>query len=368
MLARVVVHVIYNFPPLKNVRCENYSRFTASAYRKKEKMRPIVLKGHERPLTQVKYNKEGDLLFSTARDKIVSVWYGHNGERLGTLNGHEGAVMTVDVDPTSTVAVTGSADLTIRLWDVQTGKGLFVWETAASVKRVEFSVDAKYFLAVTEEHMGKRGSIFIYKVDVNGGENQQVEPVRVIENPVGESKMTFAAWIYDGKHIVAGHADGSVSKYDSETGEKVLTGKGHEQTVTDLQTSPDKTYFITSSKDKTAKLFIVDSLENIKTYVADAPMNTASITPVKDYVIVGGGQEAKDVTTTGSREGKFHSRFYHKLFEDEIGSVKGHFGPVNTLAVHPRGTSFASGAEDGYIRIHHFEKNYFDFYYDVERP
>lgn len=331
-------------------------------------MKPIVLKGHERPLTQLRYNREGDLLFSTARDKSISVWFAHNGERLGTLEGHGGATMTVDVDPSTTLAITGAADLSIRVWDVSSGKNIHTWESKASVKRVEFSPDVSSFLAVTEEHMGQRGTISIYPIEISVTAEQASEPSLVITNPQGESKVTFASWSYDGKHILAGHSDGSVSKISAETGEYVSYLKqAHELTVTDLQMSPDKSYFITASKDKSSKLFTVDEMKHLKTYQSDAPLNTATITPVKDFVIIGGGQEAKDVTTTGSREGKFQSRFYHKLFEDEIGQVKGHFGPINTLAVHPKGTSFASGSEDGYVRVHHFERPYFDFLYDVER-
>lgn len=63
-------------------------------------MRPILLQGHTRSLTQIKYNKEGDLLFSVSKDKVVNVWYSHNGERLGTYNGHMGSVWTVDVNCT----------------------------------------------------------------------------------------------------------------------------------------------------------------------------------------------------------------------------------------------------------------------------
>jgi len=37
------------------------------------------------------------------------------------------------------------------------------------------------------------------------------------------------------------------------------------------------------------------------------------------------------VTTTSLRQGKFETRFWHKIFEEEVGRVKGHFGPVNTL-------------------------------------
>ena len=66
----------------------------------------------------------------------------------------------------------------------------------------------------------------------------------------------------------------------------------------------------------------------MKTYTADTPLNSACITRKKDFVILGGGQAAMDVTTTAARQGKFEARFYHKIFEDEIGRVRGHFGPL----------------------------------------
>jgi translation initiation factor 3 subunit I len=75
-------------------------------------------------------------------------------------------------------------------------------------------------------------------------------------------------------------------------------------------------------------------LEVMKTYVADTPLNSASITPKKEFVILGGGQAAMDVTTTSTRQGKFEARFYHKIFEEEIGRVRGHFGPLSMVAPH----------------------------------
>ena len=81
-----------------------------------------------------------------------------------------------------------------------------------------------------------------------------------------------------------------------------------------------------------------------------------------------------NVTTTSQRAGKFEARFWHRLFEEEVGRVRGHLcvlplhdsfcatsctlmssdtsGPINTLAVHPQGKAYASGAEDGYVRVH----------------
>ena len=48
-------------------------------------MRPLSLKGHDRALTRVRFNREGDLLFSAAKNKMPCVWYQENGERIGEL-------------------------------------------------------------------------------------------------------------------------------------------------------------------------------------------------------------------------------------------------------------------------------------------
>lgn len=44
-----------------------------------------------------------------------------------------------------------------------------------------------------------------------------------------------------------------------------------------------------------------------------------------------------EVTTTSTRVGKFDARFFHMVIEEEFGRVKGHFGPINSLAFHPDG-------------------------------
>jgi translation initiation factor 3 subunit I len=127
----------------------------------------------------------------------------------------------------------------------------------------------------------------------------------------------------------------------------------------------------------------------MKTYGTDRPVNSASISSLRDHVMLGGGQEAMQVTTTSTRAGKFEVRIFHKVFEEEIGRVKGHFGPINTVRFHPdgkgcvgalaarandagrgsltvvAGARFASGGEDGYVRLHHFDPDYFTFEMDM---
>jgi translation initiation factor 3 subunit I len=97
-------------------------------------MRPIQLHGHERPLTQLKYNKDGDLLFSCARDKSPNVWFAHNGERLGSFDGHNGAVFSLDVNFDTRWLLTASADQTAKLWDIERGSELFTFEFKTPVR------------------------------------------------------------------------------------------------------------------------------------------------------------------------------------------------------------------------------------------
>jgi len=56
-------------------------------------------------------------------------------------------------------------------------------------------------------------------------------------------------------HILTGHESGKIAKYDAKTGEEVLkVEESHSGEITDIQLSPDGTYFITSSKDKSARV------------------------------------------------------------------------------------------------------------------
>jgi WD40 repeat protein len=69
------------------------------------------------------------------------------------------------------------------------------------------------------------------------------------------SKATVAIWAPLSDYILTGHESGKVAKYNAKTGEEVEVAEGyHTKEVTDIQLSPDGTYFITSSRDRTARV------------------------------------------------------------------------------------------------------------------
>uniref|UniRef100_A0A7N0ZS04 Serine-threonine kinase receptor-associated protein n=1 Tax=Kalanchoe fedtschenkoi TaxID=63787 RepID=A0A7N0ZS04_KALFE len=212
-------------------------------------MRPILMKGHERPLTFLKYNRDGDLLFSCAKDHTPTVWFADNGERLGTYRGHNGAVWCCDVSRDSSRLITGSADQTVKLWSVQTGAQQFTFKFDSPARSVDFSVGDKLAVITTDPFMEVTPAIHV-------------------------------------KRIARDPAD--------QDAESVLVLRGHQGRI-----------------------------------------NRAVWGPL-NKTIVSAGEDAV-----------------------EIFGVKGHFGPINALAFNPDGRSFSSGGEDGYVRLHHFEQDYF---------
>ena len=137
-----------------------------------------------------------------------------NGERLGTYQGHQGALWTVDVDYTTTLLASGAADNTIKLWEVRSGRCLKTWDFPTAVKRVEFSEDGKLLLAITEMRMGFLGTVVVFPINSDPEGTQANEPLFTIT--MRESKATVAAWSYLSKYIITGHEDGTVSQYDGK--------------------------------------------------------------------------------------------------------------------------------------------------------
>jgi len=161
------------------------------------------------------------------------------------------------------------------------------------------------------------------------------------------------------KTILTAHEDGRVVIYDTRSGSILHAINDASKAVMQIAFNKTRTMFVSASKEGDARLYDSTTFKNLKTYHTGRPINAASISPLREEVILGGGQSAESVTNSRAEKNQFNVRFFHLIFEDEIGSVQGHFGPINALSFSPDGEGFASGGEDGYVRLHHFDKSYF---------
>jgi len=327
-------------------------------------MRPILLKGHERSITVVKFNYDGDLLFTASKDHIPSVWRTDSGERLGTFNGHKGTIWDLDCCRFTRRVLTASADTYAKLWDCERGECLKSFAHHGPVRGVAWADGSDMFATISDPFVDHNAQISIYDVPEDADPSSYPDSPRVqIDLPKIDGKRVNATnivWLNLNEALFVTFDNGSIRLYDPVTGDELDEFFPHEKKINRVSFNQDKTLFITSSDDFTAKLYDVVDLRHLKTYNTDRPVNDAVISETKDHILLGGGQDAMSVTTTSGKVGKFETRFFHLVYEEEFGCVKGHFGPINALAINPNGRSYASGAEDGYIRLHHFDKSYLD--------
>lgn len=245
---------------------------------------------------------------------------------------------------------------------MESGKAIATIPCKSSVRTCNFSYSGNQAAYSTDKTMGQSCECVI--IDVRNVDSTFSNADPILRIPIPASKITSMLWANLDNNIITGHENGTISIFDLRTGKELNSVKDHTSVINDMQMSKDGTMFITASKDSTSKLFDSENLYCLKTYKTERPVNSASISPILEHVVLGGGQDAMDVTTTSARAGKFDSRFFHLIYEEEFGRVKGHFGPINSLAYHPDGKSYASGGEDGFVRVQAFDSSYFDYLFD----
>jgi translation initiation factor 3 subunit I len=256
----------------------------------------------------------------------------------------------------------------VIMWEAETGCRLYKWSIGAGilVRSVALS-DSQEWIVVTSS--GKKNALCFFKLyggDFMLREHFETEdiPEHVkeiqMEIPCPDSKPTHCIWGPGDQYVIASFEDGSVQKFDMSTGEPLKKIQPHSESVNRITRSPDRQSFVTASGDQKSKLIDMDTFEVVKTYETNRPINIAFISPKYHHVMLAGGQKASEVTTTASHEGKFTILLYHLIYGNEIGSIRGHFGPVNALAISPDGSTYVTGGEDGTVRLQRFDADYYD--------
>jgi hypothetical protein len=181
-------------------------------------MRPYLLKGHERPLTQVKYNREGDLFVSCAKNLYPCLWLAEDGTRLGTYEGHNGAVWTCDISADSSRLITSSADQSVRIWDLPTGKELHQIKMNEPCRACALSAGEKTLAFTTDSFMGAPPQIHLIDVDLaaTDGPIAGDKPRKTIDAEKG--RITRVLWTDSNKVLLTSHDGGWVRRWDAESG------------------------------------------------------------------------------------------------------------------------------------------------------
>lgn len=297
---------------------------------------PIVCPGHSRPLAGVEYSPvtpDGVFLISACHDKEPMLRNGKTGDWIGTFKGHKGAVWSAKLNKDATFALTGSGDFSAKVWDAITGAELYTFAHKHIVKTVEFSPDSRKF--VSGGHEGKLRLFDLVEPEA---------PAVVIDLPPpssgGTTSITKVIWDRtDSNRVITGTSDGKVRAWDLRSRQEIHSAEV-QGTVMDLELSPTVGDILTICAGDKVTFLDASSLLPLKSF--QMPMHFreeggASLHPDRQLFIAGG------------------SDLWVRVFDFNTGAElechKGHHGPVRCLRYAPEGGTYATGSEDGTVRI-----------------
>lgn len=288
---------------------------------------PLVCHGHSRPVVDLFYSPvtpDGFFLISASKDSTPMLRNGETGDWIGTFEGHKGAVWSCCLDTNALRAATGSADFTAKVWDALTGDELHSFEHKHIVRACAFSEDTHLLLTGGIEKI-----LRLY--DLN---RPDAPPTEVDKSP---GSVRTVAWLHSDQTILSSCTDmGGVRLWDIRSGKIVQTLES-KSSVTSAEVSQDGRY-ITTADGSTVKFWDANYFGLVKSYNMPCTVESASLEPKYGNKFIAGGEDM------WIRVFDFHTG-------EEIACNKGHHGPVHCVRFSPGGESYASGSEDGTIRI-----------------
>lgn len=337
-ISRSVPHIYVSAlplsPPSSAVRKQYEKQYpntlmvTAGGY---QRWSPLVatLRGHTGRVTAVVFLPDNSRIVSGSEDMTLLLWDAETGKQIGEpLEGHTEGVSSVAVSPDGHLFASGSFDNTVRLWDAETGKeighpleGHTHW-----VRSVAFSPDGRMVASGSHDC-----TVRLWNVETGSqighplwGHNEYI------------SSISFSP---DGHFLVS--CGPTIILWDVKTRRPIGQPFYDDGVnISSVAFSPDGSQLVSALSDYTVRLWDVEAAVQIGQPLEGHESLISSVAFSPDGLHVASASSDRTVQLWNVETGRRIGR-----------PLKGHTGWVSSVAFSPDGQFVVSGSWDNSVRL-----------------
>ncbi len=289
--------------------------------------------GHQQGITAIAMTPNRQFVVSGSEDMTLRLWDLTTRACLWISRGHEDKIIAVAVTPDGRFVVSGSEDMTLRLWDIGTGKGLRTfrghtnWVTAVAV-----TPNSRFAVSGSRDKTLRLWNFATGKCLWTSQEHK--------------NWVNAVAVTPDGRFVLSAHDEENLYLWEIGTGKRVerkYYGSSLERlgfvssAVSALVITPDGRLAVSGGQDKTLRLWDFKTAEIIRTYQGhQGTITSVAVTPDGKFAVSG----SDDATL----------RSWNLETGECLWTFTMHEGGVTTVAMDPEGQFVISGSQDTTLR------------------
>jgi WD40 repeat protein len=203
------------------------------------------LRGHTQDVEALVFSPDGQFLVSGSADCSLRIWNVTTRSERANLLGHTGEVTAVGVTPDGRYVISGSSDHLLQVWDLGTRRPLHgpLMGHTDEVTAVAVTPDGRYVISGSSDHL-----LQVWDLGTR----------RPLHGPLmgHTDEVTAVAVTPDGRYVISGSSDHTLQVWDLGT-RRPLHGPlmGHTGGVTAVAVTPDGRYVISGSSDHTLQVW-----------------------------------------------------------------------------------------------------------------
>jgi WD40 repeat protein len=284
-----------------------------------------TLTGHESFVNDLAISPDGQHIISASADRTLKIWDILTGKLLRTLTGHTSFINHLVLSPDGQWLVSASADKTIKIWDIDTGKLLRTLTGHSNyVNHLAIAPDGQTLVSTGADDTIKIWDLVSahLKYTLSGH----------------TSFINIVAIAPDGQTLASGSADKTVKIWHLKTGKELYELTGHSSFINTLIFSPDGELLISGSADKTIKIWHLKTKKLLRTLSGHTGfINDLAISPDGKFL----ASSSADKTI----------KIWDLATGEVLHTLTGHSNYVNQLTISQDGQILVSCSADKTIRF-----------------